>query len=148
MKFDKIIVFNSNMANYKKKMNFCLSIKGLQNLNRNLYENDFKIEFDNYTYNCPSFLAEFISPKIQKLRKEDSLINEFHINYSLQNQEETIKQLEKLIYGFLIEFSEANKNDEIVSVLFSLGNNEIFNTEAFSTITKENVFSLHKIKKI
>ena len=51
------------------------------------------------------------------------------------------------MYGFPIEFTEENKEDEIVSILFALENIDILNTEPFTSITKDNVLSLYKIKK-
>ena len=129
-------------------MLFYLTAKGLQNINKELFESDFSIEFNNFKYKCPTLLAEFISPKIKLLRKENSSINTFKIDMTLNHAEESIYQLEKLMYGFPISLNDSKNNeDEILSILFSLGNIEIFNTETFKNITMENAISLFHLKK-
>ena len=129
-------------------MLFYLTAQGLQNINKELFQSDFSIEFNNFNYKCPSLLAEFISPKIKLLRKQNSSVNSFKIDMSLKHAEKSIYQLEKLMYGFSIPLSDSQENeDEILSILFSLGNIEVFNTETFKNITKDNVKSLLRLKK-
>jgi hypothetical protein len=57
-----------------------LSAKGLGNLPRNLYENDFKFIVGDTEYRCPSFVACFLSPRICSLQRNDPTIREFHLD--------------------------------------------------------------------
>jgi hypothetical protein len=62
-----------------------LSAKGLTNLAINNYKNDFTFYVGGKEYICPSFVAEFLSPRICSLRRTDSTINIFHIQTSDPN---------------------------------------------------------------
>jgi hypothetical protein len=56
-----------------------LSAKGLQRLEGVNHERDFAFTVGDERYNCPSFVAEFLSPRIATLRSEDVTINEFSL---------------------------------------------------------------------
>jgi hypothetical protein len=59
-----------------------LSARGLTNLALNNYKNDFTFYAGGSEYACPSFVAEFLSPRICALRRSDSTIDVFHIQTS------------------------------------------------------------------
>jgi hypothetical protein len=56
-----------------------LSAKGLAKISWANYEYDFKFQIGTKDYRCPSFVAEFLSPRISNLRKTDCTIQEFKI---------------------------------------------------------------------
>jgi hypothetical protein len=59
-----------------------LSAKGLQGVEAVNHENDFAFIVGDERYSCPSFLAEFLSPRVAALRSEDITISEFSIKTS------------------------------------------------------------------
>jgi hypothetical protein len=56
-----------------------LSVKGLQRLEQVNHEKDFTFIVGDERYRCPSFVAEFLSPRICSLRSQDITIDEFLI---------------------------------------------------------------------
>jgi hypothetical protein len=56
-----------------------LSAKGLANIPRNIYENDFTFIIGEDKYKCPLFIAAFLSPLIGQLQVSGSTIREFVI---------------------------------------------------------------------
>jgi hypothetical protein len=56
-----------------------LSAKGLQKLETPSHEKDFMFIVGDLRYACPSFVAEFLSPRITALRSQDITIAEFSI---------------------------------------------------------------------
>jgi hypothetical protein len=57
-----------------------LSAKGLINVPRNVYENDFTFIVGDSHYKCPSVFAAFLSRRIGSLQSIDPTIHEFHIS--------------------------------------------------------------------
>jgi hypothetical protein len=56
-----------------------LSAKGFQRLESVNHNRDFSFIVGNERYPCPSFVAEFLSPRITSLRSQDITIDEFTI---------------------------------------------------------------------
>jgi hypothetical protein len=56
-----------------------LSSNGLQRLGGDLYEKDFRFIVGKMDYFCPSFIAEFLSPRVSHLRQSDRTIQELQI---------------------------------------------------------------------
>jgi hypothetical protein len=56
-----------------------LSAKGMANIIRENYENDFKFIVGEEKYVCPSCVAEFLSPRVSKSRRNDITISEMTI---------------------------------------------------------------------
>jgi hypothetical protein len=56
-----------------------LSAKGLTNIVRENYQNDFKFIFGGQDYDCPFFVAEFLSRRISNYRRNDCTISEIEI---------------------------------------------------------------------
>ena len=130
-KEEQSYVHSSDSSEEINEKSFNLSISGLGLINRKLYANDFDIIFNNYSYSCPSFIAEFISPKISILRQQDQTIKSFKINLTINHIEKTIQQLENLLCGKTISL---NYYDELINILLGLGNYVIFNTPFFNQI--------------
>jgi hypothetical protein len=57
-----------------------LSAHGLSELPPNIYENDFTFIVDGRRYECPSIIADFLSPLLCRLRQSDSSIHEYELN--------------------------------------------------------------------
>jgi hypothetical protein len=57
-----------------------LSAAGLANINRNNYENDFTFQAGGRDHACPSFVAEFLSPRISALRRSDCTVSEYRVS--------------------------------------------------------------------
>jgi hypothetical protein len=56
-----------------------LSVKGLQRLEGARFERDFAFVVGDERHFCPSFVAEFLSPRVSSLRSQDITIKEFSI---------------------------------------------------------------------
>jgi hypothetical protein len=56
-----------------------LSVKGLRLLEGSHHERDFTFIVGDERYSCPSFVAEFLSPRVTSLRSQDITIDEFSI---------------------------------------------------------------------
>jgi hypothetical protein len=56
-----------------------LSAKGLATIPWEHYEHNFKFQLRTSEYFCPSFVAEFLSPRISKLRSNDVTVQEFRL---------------------------------------------------------------------
>ena len=128
-------------------MTFQLSGQGLRHVLINLHTCDFVFEFSNIEVKFPSLLAEFISPKASEMRKKDPTITRMKINYAIKDLSGTIEQLQMLITGQSIPFTEQEMNHEISTVLLALGNNEILSTPPYKAIKLDNVMDMIKIKK-
>jgi hypothetical protein len=53
-----------------------LSAKGLTNLSRNVYENDFTFLVGDEHYRCPSFIAAFLSPRLAERQVSDPTLHD------------------------------------------------------------------------
>jgi hypothetical protein len=63
----------------KQTRSVSLSSKGLQRLGTNFYENDFKFFVGSDEYFCPSFITDFLSPRITEMRCSDATVSELRI---------------------------------------------------------------------
>jgi hypothetical protein len=100
-----------------------LSTKGLQRLEGLNHERDFAFVVGDERYACPSFVAEFLSPRITSLRSQDITIHEFSIETADPNHYfETVLSLalgrEVSLSGNALEF--------VRSVCGELWNSELF----------------------
>jgi hypothetical protein len=74
---DRTLKFSMSTQEGTKILN--LSAKSLKTISWVNYERDFQFKIGNNKYFCPSFVAEFLSPRISNLRKSDSTIKSFQI---------------------------------------------------------------------
>jgi hypothetical protein len=56
-----------------------ISARGLDKLRTSRIEKDFTFIVGEHHYNCPWFIAEFLSPRVNDLRSKDVTMNEFLI---------------------------------------------------------------------
>jgi hypothetical protein len=74
-----------------------LSTKGLGNLPRNVYENNFTFIVGDHRYDCPSVIASFLAPRICDLRVQDATLREFYIETA--DPTELFPKLLSICYG-------------------------------------------------
>jgi hypothetical protein len=99
-----------------------LSAKGLGNLPRNVYENDFTFIVGDYRYDCPSFIASFLSPRICDLQMKDATLREFYIETS--DPTELFPKLLSVCYGSSFRVCESISFFQ--SILSELWNRELY----------------------
>jgi hypothetical protein len=124
----------------KLSTEICLSAKGLANLPRNGYENDFTFHVGSERYRCPSFLAAFLSPRIAALQTNDPTVRDFVVDAKDPNHFFT--QFLSLGEGLSLEITSTH-SDFFRSICLELHHFELYDyifkcTE--SEITLDNVF--------
>jgi hypothetical protein len=62
-----------------RDLRLALTAKGLANIPQHAHRNDFDFIIGDVHYLCPSYVADFLSPKICQLHELDASVNEFHI---------------------------------------------------------------------
>jgi hypothetical protein len=72
------------MSSETSKRCVTLSAKGLNHINRENYENDFKFIVSGGEYVCPSFVAEFLSNRVSKYRRNDCTIFEIELELNIK----------------------------------------------------------------
>ena len=124
-----------------------LTSKGLQNINGINSDDDFTFIYGEKSFNMKINFAEFISPRISRLRSIDPTINSINFNFpftELQDifTEDTISILTRLSKGFPIDINQSQSFKlQLISVLLS--NEELFNTihESFhNSIDESNLY--------
>jgi hypothetical protein len=67
------------MSSERWKCAATLSAKGLRNISRENYENDFKFIVNGENHVCPAFVAKYRSNRISKYRQNDCTISDIEI---------------------------------------------------------------------
>jgi hypothetical protein len=93
-----------------------LSAKGLGNLPRNVYEDDFTFIVGDTRYRCPSFVACFLSPRICRLQASDPTVREFEIETPDPNH--NFERILSLCSGSSVRISDCAEFASSVSVEF------------------------------
>jgi hypothetical protein len=120
-------------------MSISLSTKGFANLRPTVYENDFTFMVGNEKYECPSFIAAFLSPRIAALQVIDPTLHHFIIE--TDDPKHYFEDFLSLGRGSTLPFSPANC-DFYRSVCADLRNREVFDAtfqHPEEDITCENV---------
>jgi hypothetical protein len=99
-----------------------LSAKGLGNLPRNIYDDDFTFIVGKSHYHCPSFLASFLSPRICDLQTKDSTLREFCIE--TDDPTHLFERLLEVCYGS--SFRICDNIPFFKSIFCELGNRELY----------------------
>jgi hypothetical protein len=105
-----------------------LSAKDLQRVEKVSHENDFAFSVGEDRYSCPSFVAEFLSPRVSSLRAHDVTIDEFSIE--TEDPHHSFGTLLSLGFG-----REVSLSQEDVSFVRS-GCGELWNSELFEKTLK------------
>jgi hypothetical protein len=85
-----------------------LSAKCLQNIPRNVYENDFTFIVNDSHYKCPTIFAAFLSRRIGSLQSIDPTIREFHM--STKDPHKYFSKIVDLCSGFTISVDLDDKH--------------------------------------
>jgi hypothetical protein len=107
------------------ELSFSLSASGLRNIQSTLYSNDFVFMIGKETFSCPSFIAEFLSPKVSRLRAADPTVQEFSID--IPDSGPVFCDILSLGKGSSVEVTEMNRK-LLESICCSLGNVEFLNS--------------------
>jgi hypothetical protein len=111
------------MSNDFKTLRAALSAKGISFIPLNNHENDFTFYVGEREYVCPSFIAEFLSPHLCTLRRNDSTIHDFHITTT--NCENLFESILSLGFGSTVCFS----SEQLIilrSLCIELQNQELY----------------------
>jgi hypothetical protein len=100
-----------------------ISAKGLQRFEGVNHEMDFAFIVGDERYSCPSFIAEFLSPRVSWLRSQDITINEFRIETADPSHQ--FGTFLSIGFGREVSFSESELYF-VRSVCSNLGNSELF----------------------
>jgi hypothetical protein len=102
-----------------------LSSAGLAQLNEHCYENEFAFIVGDQRHECPLFVADFLSPRISRLRFSDATIREFQVE--TKDSGEEFKSF--VLLGRGGSFSISDENGPFLRQLsLELQNRELFET--------------------
>jgi hypothetical protein len=107
-----------------------LSSKGLQRVDRDLYEKDFKFVVGGTPHFCPSFIAEFLSPRVSHLRTADASVSELQLE--LEDPNHYFSQVLSLGFGFSVEIPSEK------ATFFRSVCEELWNVELFDSIPERD----------
>jgi hypothetical protein len=108
-----------------------LSSKGLQRIEAIDHERDFTFVVGDQRHPCPSFVAEYLSPRVASLRSQDITIDEFSIETA--DAGHRFGALLSIGFGRRVSFSK-HELEFVRSVCAELWNSELFET----TLTQES----------
>jgi hypothetical protein len=100
-----------------------LSACGLANIQRSLYADDFTFLVNRKRYCCPSFIAEFLSPRVSRLRSVDPTFCEFVIDD--EDSEDLFLNILSLASGTSLTITEVTY-DSVKCICSKLWNRELF----------------------
>jgi hypothetical protein len=115
-----------------------LSTKGFENIPISAYEENFTFLVGDAKYPCPSFVADFMSPRISQLHSIDLTVTEFRIN---AEDSEAFSQLFSMMRGRAMTVDSSNRLS-LLSICRQLLNAELFhaiNSQLPEELTTENV---------
>ena len=110
------------------KADLRLSSKGLKNVPMELHEGDFVFTVGDQNHKCNLIVAEFLSPKISRLRKADPSICEYKISTEdpaakferlLALPSESDLHVEPEDFNFYVSVSKELENEELLTQLVS-----------------------------
>jgi hypothetical protein len=121
------------MPNQTRSHPVTLSAKGLANIIYPDYSGDFHFIIGEKPYACPSFIAQFLSPRISQLHQSDCTINEIKLE-SIDTSNCFAKFL-SLGFGSSVSF-ESTDYPFLRSVCIELGAIELYETLFIDNQTK------------
>jgi hypothetical protein len=111
------------MSDADPSIRLSLSVQGLQRLESLNHEKDFAFIVGDKRYSCPTFVAEFLSPRIASLRSQDLTIQEFSIATDDPGQQ--FGALLSIGFGGDVSFLPLDL-EFVRSICRELGNYELF----------------------
>jgi hypothetical protein len=110
------------MTSPRRKQQLKLGASGLANIANSEPDNDFAFLVGDRSYNCPWFIAAFLSPRIAQLHSNDPTMNEFVIE--TEDCEDEFGAFLSIGRGESVEVDEGNLRF-LFSVARELGNFEL-----------------------
>jgi hypothetical protein len=101
-----------------------ISCAGLENVHRKLQSNDFTFIVAHKLFPCPSFVAEFLSPRVSRLRPIDPTIHEFI--FDVDDPVNTFSDYLRLGESLPLNMTFRHQ-DVLQSISSKLGNHELLN---------------------
>jgi hypothetical protein len=120
-------------------MQIKLSSLGLANIRKDEYENDFTFYVGSKTYECPTFMAEFLSPRVSQHRYSDPTIRTFHVH--INDPDSVFAAFLSLGDGSILNVNEGNR-EALEWLCCELGNVELLHSisdQFDGDLTIENV---------
>jgi hypothetical protein len=114
---------------------------GMANIAKSKIENDFEFIVGDRHYDCPWFVADFVSPVVGRLHSFDPSVHEFSID--IEDPEEHMGKFLALGFGSTLELCEGNF-PIYRTICRVLGNQEVYKMliDRFEvTVTIANVFA-------
>jgi hypothetical protein len=132
-----------------KRLRARLSARGIKTLPFHLYINDFTFHVGKKSYPCPSFIADFLSPRIASLHASDATVDSYVVRAIDKNDafrsflalgfgEELV--IDTVSFPFFSEVCEELENSEIAAQL-----SEYLETD--EELTLENVYDRFVLRK-
>ena len=121
---------------------FSFSSEGMKQINQNSVNVPFTFIISDFTIKCLGYQADFISPKIAKMRKNDPLLNKYIIKLPFIINKKICDDITLLLNGNKVEINKENL-DYLFAIFCDLENDEF--TSFFvkeEEITLDNVFLL------
>jgi hypothetical protein len=100
-----------------------VTTKGLERLAPNCYENNFAFIVGGLEYRCPCLLADFLSPRVARLRSNDPTIREFVIDICDPNGD--FSSLFSILHGSPLVFKRSALR-LLLKIAHELSNLELF----------------------
>jgi hypothetical protein len=110
------------MSVQNSTVTIALSTKGLRNIPFSQYENDFRFLVGDSEYRCPSFVADFLSPRIASAHSADITIDSFELHIS--SSERVFETFLSVGRGCSVTLTESNLG-LFRSICIELGNQEL-----------------------
>ena len=132
-----------------------LSSQGLRNIRLDLHEMDFEFLVGKKSYKCNSLLAEYLSPKICRLRSSDVSVSQYRL--STPDPSSNFDRLLSLAFGaqfnlsfedfpFFLSASQELENRELLSLLVSsrVDGTELTTSNAVSLLQQRQLMCFEK----
>jgi hypothetical protein len=127
------------------KLKLKLRGSGMTNITPAKSENDFTCIVGQDTYQCPWFVADFLSPRIGQIHSIDPTLNEIVIK-----AEDSDHEFEEFLHfgdGFGIEVNETNRHF-LLSTGSELGNFELYFSNSIGSVIGLGVEETQDIFKL
>jgi hypothetical protein len=113
------------MESQGRSLTTFLSSKGFSEIAKQNYEKDFTFYVGHCKYECPTFIAEFLSPRVSRHRESDSTMKTFYIEVEAEDASGAFSDILSIGFGSCLIVNETNVR--IVETICSeLGNEELY----------------------
>jgi hypothetical protein len=124
-----------------------LTSQGLHNVLYDVHRSDFTFSVVGRSFECPSFIAEFISPTVSRLRRLDPTLAEFVIEIDDPSGSLFFEKILSLARGCPLDITELPLKD-VGRICHQLGNQELLKSilsSIHSVLTCDNVVDVLQV---